>query len=420
MKLINLPNEFHKGAFALFPTGIKPLYCKVIKGICNAIKGMGISLLTVACVHAEMVIQTDPRATEVGNYDGDPTKTWDGVAKAGVQVRTFTQPNLINPDQTVLRRYLQYLPKNLRRNREYPLVIMLPGASLSAEVSREWDWGDRAERLADKEKFLLVYANSHAPSDLTDQNPGNPFFANGGYWRACFNKPGTGPEFFSVDDVDYLRTVIRNVQQEGLPVDKKRIYLMGMSNGGEMVQRAAREMPDLLAGVGAVMPVYSMPANVEWFNCGPRPQRPLDMMFIYSPGDTLLDRIFADAGFNYAQLMQDSFTAWREALNIPQQPEKTRVLPNRHIEGKGYRPPEDNSAPWAQASVNSRIIRHDYPQGKAGARFTILEIVSAAGHAWPNNTPTPFDVAEQPYNGFRNQDIDAEKALWEFFKKGRK
>jgi len=409
MKLLNLRNLLH----AFFLTGIQTLPCKIINGI-------WISLLTVACAHAETAIHPEPRATEVGNYNGDPTRTWDGVAKAGVQVRTFTQPNLLNPGQTVLRRYLQYVPKNLRHTGEYPLVIMLPGASLSAEVSREWDWGDRAERLADKEKFLLVYANGHAPSDLTNDNPDNPFFANGGYWRGCFGKPGTGPEFFSVDDVDYLRMVIRNVQKEGLPVDKKRIYLMGMSNGGEMVQRAAREMPDLLAGVGAVMPVYSMPANVEWFNCVQRPQRPLDMMFIYSPKDTLLDRIFADAGFNYAQLMQDSFTAWREALNIPPQPEKTRVLPNRHIEGKGYRPPKGDLAPWAQASVNSRIIRYDYPHGRSGARFAILEIVSAAGHAWPNHSATPVEVAVQPYNGFRNQDINAEKVLWEFFKKGRK
>lgn len=310
MESSNIRKALHQYAFANFKSRIKTLCSKILSGI-------SLCLLTVACAHAKPVSHTEPHATEVGNYDGDPTKTWDGVAKAGVQVRTFTQPNLLDPGQTVLRRYLQYVPENLHRNREYPLVIMLPGASLSAEVSREWDWGDRAERLADKEKFLLVYANGHAPSDLTDQNPGNPFFANGGYWRACFGKPGTGPEFFSVDDVDYLRTVIRNVQQEGLPVDKKRIYLMGMSNGGEMVQRAAREMPDVLAGVGAVMPVYSMPANVEWFNCGQRPQLPLDMMFIYSPKDTLLDRIFADAGFNYAQLMQDSFTAWREALNVP-------------------------------------------------------------------------------------------------------
>ena len=44
---------------------------------------------------------------------------------------------------------------------------------------------------------------------------------------------------------------------------------MGMSDGGEMVQRAAREMPDLLlTGLSMVMLVNTMPATVDWFNCG--------------------------------------------------------------------------------------------------------------------------------------------------------
>lgn len=60
--------------------------------------------------------------------------------------------------------------------------------------------------------------------------PDNPFFANGGYWRTCFGRPGSGPEFFTVDDVEYLRTLIAQITREGLPVDRDRIYLMGMSN----------------------------------------------------------------------------------------------------------------------------------------------------------------------------------------------
>lgn len=68
------------------------------------------------------------------------------------------------------------------------------------------------------------------PAPLEDDNPDNPFFANGGYWRTCFGRPGSGPEFFTVDDVEYLRTLIAQITREGLPVDRDRIYLMGMSN----------------------------------------------------------------------------------------------------------------------------------------------------------------------------------------------
>ena len=43
-----------------------------------------------------------------------------------------------------------------------------------------------------------------------------------------------------MDDVDYLRKLINEVTREGLPIDAERIYLMRMSNGGEMGQRAAK------------------------------------------------------------------------------------------------------------------------------------------------------------------------------------
>lgn len=355
-------------------------------------------------------------AAEVGNYLGDPKDTWDGLKQLGLEVKTFTQPNLIQPQETVLRRYLQYVPNSIKRpvrGKEYPLVILLPGADLSAEVGREWDWGDRVERLANKEKFYVVYANAHGSNQLTDANPNNPFFANGGYWRTCFGRPGADASFFTVDDSAYLCKVIAQVTADGLAVDSDRIYLMGMSNGGEMAQRAAREMTDVLAGVGAVMPVSGAPASQELATCKVQPQGPLAMMFIYSPQDTLLSTIYRNNGFDYAAIMSDSLKQWRQALGIEDVPHNLRFLPNRVKEGKGYK----GSVSWAQDSVNSQIIRYDYPKTRAGADFSVLEINDAAGHAWPNSAPTPVDVAEAPYNGFRNQDINAEEVLWDFLKK---
>jgi len=363
-------------------------------------------------------------ATELGDFTGSPQDTWDGLRHIGIEVRNFQQPNLLNGDTQVLRRYLQYVPRSIHRHlhhhghnhKQYPLVIMLPGADLSAEVGREWDWGNRLERLAEREKFILIYANAHKPGELGNQNPGNPFYANGGYWRTCFGKPGTGAEFFEVDDVHYLRHIIHSVKSEGLPVDKQRIYLMGMSNGGEMAQRAAREMPELLAGVGAVMPVNSMPATVPFFSCAARPQHPLSMMFIYSPGDTLLENIYRNGGFDYGQVMKDSVAQWRQALGVDGTTETTRLLPNKIREGAGY----TGNVPWALASMNSTITRYDYRKATSGADFAVLEINRAAGHAWPNASTTDHAVAETPYNGFKNQDIDAEELLWSFLKKSRR
>jgi polyhydroxybutyrate depolymerase len=213
-----------------------------------------------------------------------------------------------------------------------------------------------------------------------------------------------------------LRNIIARVSAEGLPVDKDRIYLMGMSNGGEMVQRAAREMPELLAGVGVVMPVNSMPATVPFFTCAQQTQHPLSMMFIYSPQDTLLSRVYSGIGFDYGVVMKDSVAQWRNALNIDSATESRKNLPNKINEGEGYL----GNVPWALASRNSAITRYDYRKAATGADFALVEINAAAGHAWPNASPTEHSVAEAPYNGFKNQDIDAEKVLWRFLKKSRR
>lgn len=359
-------------------------------------------------------------ATELGDFTGSPQDTWDGLRRIGIEVRNFSQSNLLDPQEKIVRRYLQYVPRSIHRHRQqhkaYPLVIMLPGADLSAELGREWDWGNRVERLADKEQFILVYANAHEPGELGNKNPGNPFYSNGGYWRTCFGKPGAGPEFFTVDDVAYLRKIITRVKAEGLPVDSNRIYLMGMSNGGEMVQRAAREMPELLAGAGVVMPVNAMPATVPFFTCAQRPQHPLSMMLIYSPKDTLLDTIYNSMGFDYGAVMKDSVTQWRTALGINGATEKVKLLPNKTNEGAGY----SGNVPWALASRNSSITRYDYHKTASGNDFTVLEMTPAAGHAWPNAGVTDSSVAEAPYNGFKNQDINAEEVLWSFLKNSKR
>lgn len=357
-------------------------------------------------------------ATQVGNYNGDPAQTWDGLVNLGIQVRTFEQQNLLQVDQKLTRRYLQYIPPNLNLKRgKYPLVIALPGADLSAEVFREWDLADRLERLAVKEQFILVYANAHAASGTTtEQHPGEPFWANAGYWRACSGHQGKNEGFFNVDDVDYLRKLIAEVKREGLPIDAERIYLMGMSNGGEMAQRAAREMPSELAGVGAVMPVGGLPATEELLFCKKGDQKPISMMFIYSPKDTLLDWIYPKFGADYGKVMSDSMASWRNALGIDVKSKKVSVLPNTIKEGEGY----TGSASAALASVNSTFTRFDYEPGRAGIKFAILQTDKAAGHAWPNLSPTTYEHAGEAKNGFKNQDINAEEVLWEFLKKQKR
>ncbi len=69
------------------------------------------------------------------------------------------------------------------------------------------------------------------------------------YWNAtpsCCDFDGAAP-----DDVRYLIGVLEDVSRR-VEVDPRRVYLMGVSNGGFMAERLLCERPDLIAGAVSV------------------------------------------------------------------------------------------------------------------------------------------------------------------------
>jgi poly(3-hydroxybutyrate) depolymerase len=126
------------------------------------------------------------------------------------------------------RTYLLHLPR--RDATPLPLVIALHPAEFDA---------NRMARLtglssyADAHRFVVAYGNGASDGDKR-------------YWNAggC-----CGPA--THDDIGYLRDVITDVESQ-TPIDARRVYVVGMSNGGMMAYRAACEMPDVVAAVGVV------------------------------------------------------------------------------------------------------------------------------------------------------------------------
>lgn len=59
----------------------------------------------------------------------------------------------------------------------------------------------------------------------------------------------------SGDDVAYLRRVVAAVEGR-IPVDRSRVYVLGLSNGGMMATRAICDAPDLFAAAGTVAGPY--------------------------------------------------------------------------------------------------------------------------------------------------------------------
>lgn len=113
-----------------------------------------------------------------------------------------------------------------------PLVVLLHGYGSSSSVL---DAALGLSTLADQRGFLVA-----KPEGTLEP------ISNRRFWNAtdaCCNYAGR-----PVDDVAYLTALVEDVRQRQ-PVDAKRIFFVGHSNGGFMSHRMACDRPDWVAGI---------------------------------------------------------------------------------------------------------------------------------------------------------------------------
>jgi len=159
------------------------------------------------------------------------------------------------------RTYLVHPPKGYERKSPLPLVLVLHGA-IQGATNVERMSGMSAK--ADKESFLAVYPNGTSGSGLAPTwNAG----ACCGY--AQMNK---------VDDVGFLRALIDRLEHD-YPIDPKRIFATGISNGGMMSYRLACEMADRIAAIAPV-------EGAQDVEC--RPSGPVSILIFHGTADFLV------------------------------------------------------------------------------------------------------------------------------------
>jgi polyhydroxybutyrate depolymerase len=127
-----------------------------------------------------------------------------------------------------------YVPPGYDGHTPLPLVLLLHGYSGTGPGCENWM---HLMPLADVRGFLCCYPNG------TRDRAGYQF------WNAtdaAMDQWSTG-----VDDAGYLRSLIEEIGTE-FAVDRKRIYLLGFSNGGFMCYRMACQSADLIAGIASL------------------------------------------------------------------------------------------------------------------------------------------------------------------------
>lgn len=136
------------------------------------------------------------------------------------------------------RTYLLHRPAGLAAGARPPLVVVLHGATLTAEqTERYYHW----DALSDAHGVAVAY-----PQGI------------GKAWNAgscCSDAPSR-----ATDDVGFVGAVLADAAGR-VSADPARLYLTGVSNGAMMTLRFECERPGTLASVGSVAGTYTAPCD---------------------------------------------------------------------------------------------------------------------------------------------------------------
>jgi len=331
---------------------------------------------------AKCPLDAAPRSARIAPHTTTATLTPE------LRLHTFEQAS--RACGNVTRRYLAYIPTSARASA--PVLMVLHGSGSSAESMRSFMTRGRFEELAARDGHIVVYPNA-APGTPTDPNPD---FPNTGSWRQ---------EFFDdeqVDDVAYLTRVLDDLRARRSIDGNNAVYIAGISNGGGMALKLARQQPAIFRGVASIMGYDGEP-----------PSRVPDLrdtglarvLFLYSDRDPGLPKSFL-------KYQATDPLLWAKALGLSAsviaRPEVT-PLADRIREGVSYR----GSSPVALSTRDSHAVQYDF-QEPGNPKHLRLIVFDHAGHFWPHPDGEQAELAIDRW-GFRNQDIDAADVIWQFF-----
>lgn len=268
------------------------------------------------------------------------------------------------------RSFVAYVPPG--KSRRLPVVIALHGAVMDGRgMQRTF----ALDEIAEREGFIAVYPDGRARR----WNDGR---------RERWRQAG------EPDDVDFLIRLARRLAEDGL-ADTRRLYLLGVSNGGMMAYRVACEAPGTFAAYAAV--VANMPASLT-DRC--RPKTGVPMMIMNSTNDPLIPWGGGSLGFagRFGRVVstEQSLDFWRRNNGCDGE-RQTMPLPDR------------------DRKDGSTVLAQQYNRCKSGAPVVLIAI-EGGGHLPPGAEVRARFLVEGIL-GKANRDISAADVTWKFFRR---
>jgi polyhydroxybutyrate depolymerase len=266
------------------------------------------------------------------------------------------------------RTYKVHVPKGYNEKIKTPLILAFHGGGGNSEIMANDEYYGLISK-SDKEGFIVAFPNGASTFN----------FGKFSTWNAG-NCCAYAVESKS-DDVEFVRKIIIDMEAK-LNVNPRRIYAIGMSNGGMFSYRLACDLTDKFKAIASV-------AGTDNYD-GCNPKMPISIMHIHAKDD---DHVLFNGGCGPKCKIKSEteFTSVAETISRWVKRNNCSEIPKRVMENEGV-----YCDLYAGCDSNVRIK---------------LCVTENGGHSWPGGVRKPRDNASTP-----SQAISAVDEIWDFFK----
>jgi polyhydroxybutyrate depolymerase len=266
------------------------------------------------------------------------------------------------------RTYRLHAPATLPKERPAALVLVFHGGEGSGEQIERFLAFDA---LADREGFLVAYPD-----------------AVGGHWND--GRENANFESFQehVDDVAFVSDLIDAIAKAH-PVDPKRVYATGISNGGIFSHYLAARLSTRIAAIAPVAGGVAEPFRARF-----KPERPVSVLMMNGTEDPLVP--YGGGGVRRG-------TNGRVL--------ETGAAARLWADADGCAPAGSETLPDADPRDGCRVTRRRWTGGREGTEV-VLYAFEGGGHTWPGGV----QYAPKLLVGRVCHDVDATRTIWEFFR----
>ena len=276
-----------------------------------------------------------------------------------------------------MRTYRLYVPNSIGpRSRKQalrkspPVLLVLHGGGGSGSAMEALTRG-RFNRAADRRHVLVAY----------------PDGIDRGWNDGRAELRSTAGEEH-IDDIGFLRAVIADIEKH-VPVDRKRIYVTGISNGGMMAYRLACDAADFVAAAAPVAAGLSAELATE---C--HPSRMVPIAIFNGTDDPIMPWLGGPIKGPWRRRGQvlsaeDTFEAWTKLGDC--------ALPTTHM------------ARNKVAHDGTSLVLHVARECQGDAEVRLYEILGG-GHTWPGST----QYLPQRLVGKVSGELNASDEIWNF------